>query len=175
VDSAILRAGAQPVERAEGGRLAELYLQHGDAAVRLAYLLTGDRALAEDLVQDAFVKLAGRLVHLRDPGAFDAYLRRTVVNLANSYYRRKRLERAFLKREEREARLAEVGIDASARDELWGAMRRLSDRQRAAIVLRYYEDLSEQQVADILNCRPGTVKSLVSRGLAILRGEITDG
>src|SRR2546425_5121537 len=174
VDSAILRAGAQPVERAEGGRLAELFQQHGDAAVRLAYLLTGDRALAEDLVQDAFVKLAGRLVHLRDPGAFDAYLRRTVVNLANSYYRRKRLERAYLKRQEREARLAEVGIDASARDELWGATRRLSDRQRAAIVLRYYEDLSEQQVADILNCRPGTVKSLVSRGLTILRGEITD-
>src|SRR2546425_9958607 len=92
------------------GRLGELYVRHGDAAVRLAYLLTGDRALAEDLVQDAFVKLAGRLVHLRDPGAFDAYLRRTVVNLANSYYRRKRLERAYLKRQEREARLAEVGI-----------------------------------------------------------------
>jgi RNA polymerase sigma-70 factor (sigma-E family) len=174
VDSAILRAGAQPVERAEGGRLAELYLQHGDTAVRLAYLLTGDRALAEDLVQDAFVKLAGRLMHLRDQGAFDAYLRRTVVNLANSHYRRKRLERAYLKREEREVRWAEAGIDPGARDELWGAMRRLSDRQRAAIVLRYYEDLSEQQVADILNCRPGTVKSLVSRGLAILRGEITD-
>src|SRR5437899_8198778 len=103
----------------EAGRLGELYLAHADGAVRLAYLLTGDRALAEDLVQDAFVKLAGRLVHLRDPGAFDAYLRRTVVNLANSYYRRKRPERAYLKRQEREARLAEVGIDASARDELW--------------------------------------------------------
>jgi RNA polymerase sigma-70 factor (sigma-E family) len=174
VDSAILRAGAQPVERAEGGRLAELFRQHGDGAVRLAYLLTGDRSLAEDLVQDAFVKLAGRLVHLRDPGAFEAYLRRTVVNLANSFYRRKRLERAYLKREEGSARTAEVQIDPGARDELWGAMRRLSERQRAAIVLRYYEDLSEQQVAEILKCRPGTVKSLVSRGLATLRGEITD-
>src|SRR5712691_13127442 len=99
VDSAILRAGAQPVERAEGGRLGELFQQHGDGAVRLAYLLTGDRALAEDLVQDAFVKLAGRLVHLRDPGAFDAYLRRTVVNLANSHHRRKRVERAYLLRQ----------------------------------------------------------------------------
>jgi RNA polymerase sigma-70 factor (sigma-E family) len=175
VDSALLRAGAQQAERAEGGRLAELYVQHGDGAIRLAYLLTGDRALAEDLVQDAFVKLAGRLVHLRDPGAFDAYLRRTVVNLANSHYRRKRLERAYLRQEQGAARSAEGPFDPGARDELWGALRRLSERQRAAIVLRYYEDLTEQQVADILNCRPGTVKSLVSRGLAVLRGETTDG
>jgi RNA polymerase sigma-70 factor (sigma-E family) len=175
VGSATLRAGAQPVEGAEGGRLAELYLQHGEAAVRLAYLLTGDRALAEDLVQDAFVKLAGRLVHLRDPGAFDAYLRRTVVNLTNSHFRRKRLERAYLKREQRAARSEPIQIDPAERDEMWGAMRRLSERQRAAIVLRYYEDLSEHQVAEILNCRPGTVKSLVSRGLATLRGEIAHG
>ena len=67
---------------AEGGPLAELYVRHAAEATRLAYMLTGDRQLAEDLVQDAFVKLAGRLVHLRDPGAFDAYLRRTIVNLA---------------------------------------------------------------------------------------------
>ena len=174
VDSAVLAADVRPAERAEGGRLAELYLRYGDGAIRLAYLLTGDRALAEDLVQDAFVKLTGRLVHLRDPGAFDAYLRRTVVNLANSHYRRKRLERAYLKREEHVARVVDVPPDPGARDELWGAMRQLTERQRAAIVLRYYEDLSEQQVADILNCRPGTVKSLVSRGLAVLRGEITD-
>src|SRR5919198_5236446 len=90
------------VERMAGpetGRLGDLYLRHADEAVRLAYLLTGDRHLAEDLVQDTFVRLAGRLVHLRDPGAFHAYLRRTVVNLTNSHYRRKRLERAYLRRE----------------------------------------------------------------------------
>jgi RNA polymerase sigma-70 factor (sigma-E family) len=159
----------------EAGRLADLYLRHGDDAVRLAYLLTGDRGLAEDLVQDAFVKLAGRLVHLRDPGAFDAYLRRTVVNLANSHFRRKRLERAYLRREQSGVTVEETIPDPGHRDELWEAMKRLSPRQRAAIVLRYYEDLSEQRVAEILNCRPGTVKSLVSRGLAILRGEIADG
>src|SRR6059036_3838497 len=125
VDSAILRAGARPVERAEGGRLAVLFQQHGDSAVRLAYLLTGDRALAEDLVQDAFVKLAGRLVHLRDPGAFDAYLRRTVVNLANSHFRRKRLERAYLKRERGGIQTEESLPDPGPRDELWEAMNRL--------------------------------------------------
>src|SRR6266567_6948644 len=80
----------------EAGRLGDLYRGHADGAVRLAYLLTGDRALAEDLVQDAFVRLAGRLVHLRDQQAFEAYLRRTVVNLSNSYFRRRKVERAFL-------------------------------------------------------------------------------
>src|SRR6059036_3671812 len=130
VDSAILRAGARPVERAEGGRLAVLFQQHGDSAVRLAYLLTGDHALAEDLVQDAFVKLAGRLAHLRDPGAFEAYLRRTIVNLTNSYFRRKRLEREHLKRERTAVPANPVLPDLAARDEMWEAMKRLSPRQR---------------------------------------------
>src|SRR5438034_9130971 len=100
------------------GRLGQLYLRHADDAVRLAYLLTGDHALAEDLVQDAFVKLAGRLAHLRDPGAFEAYLRRTIVNLTNSYFRRKRLEREHLKRERTAAPPNPVLPDLAARDEL---------------------------------------------------------
>src|SRR2546428_6235029 len=106
----------------DAGRLGELYLRHADDAVRLAYLLTGERALAEDLVQDAFVKLAGRLVHLRDPGAFDAYLRRTVVSLANSHFRRKRLERAYLKRERGGMQTEESLPGPGPRDELWEAM-----------------------------------------------------
>src|SRR5439155_1804654 len=125
VDSAMLRAGAQPAERVEGGRLAELFLQHGDGAVRLAYLLTGDRALAEDLAQDAFVRLAGRLVHLRDPGAFDAYLRGTVVNLTHSYFRRKRVEGMYLKRAQATfdpASLQGQDWPAEDREELWRAL-----------------------------------------------------
>lgn len=158
----------------DGGRLGELYRQHADGAVRLAYLLTGDRALAEDLVQDAFVRLAGRLVHLRDPGAFHAYLRRTVVNLANSHFRHRKVERQYLRRAEAafEPHAALPDRPVEEREELWVALQRLSERQRAAIVLRFYEDLSEAQVAEILKCRPGTVKSLVSRGLESLRGEI---
>jgi RNA polymerase sigma-70 factor (sigma-E family) len=160
---------------AETGRLGELYLRHAHDAVRLAYLLTGDRALAEDLVQDAFVRLAGRLVHLRDAGAFDAYLQRTVVNLSRSYFRRRKVERAYVERTGRAiGPAATPGSDRSPedRDLLWRAVGRLSQRQRAAIVLRFYEDLSEQRVAELLNCRPGTVKSLVSRGLETLRDEI---
>jgi RNA polymerase sigma-70 factor (sigma-E family) len=161
----------------ETGRLGELYLRHADDAVRLAYLLTGDHALAEDLVQDAFVRLAGRLVHLRDPGAFDAYLRRTVVNLANSHFRRRKVERAYVQRAG--GAIGPQGTQLPGRSveeqqDLWQALERLSRRQRAALVLRFYEDLPERKVAEILRCRPGTVKSLVSRGLETLRNEIGD-
>ena len=69
--------------------LAALYERHADDAVGLAYLLTGDRALAEDLMQEAFVRIAARFRHIRDPAAFGTYLRRTVINLANSHFRRR--------------------------------------------------------------------------------------
>ena len=75
-----------------------MYLTHGSAALRLAFLLTGNRALAEDIAQDAFARMAGRLAHLRDPAAFGAYLRQTVVNLVRMHWRRERLERALLRR-----------------------------------------------------------------------------
>ncbi len=164
------------VTEAEGGRLAELYVRHAAEAARLAYLLTGDRQLAEDLVQDAFVRLAGRLVHLRDAGAFDAYLRRTVVNLANSHFRRKRVERMYLGRSAAEPPVFGHEPDTGRRDELWNGLQRLPVRQRTAIVLRIYEDLPEQRVAEILGCRPGTVRSLVSRGLAEMRVHVrSDG
>jgi RNA polymerase sigma-70 factor (sigma-E family) len=166
------REHAQVTEAEGGGRLAELYERHAAEAIRLAYLLTGDRPLAEDLVQDAFVKLAGRLVHLRDPGAFDAYLRRTVVNLANSHFRRRRVERAYLRRSAAEPARFEEPHDAGRRDELWRDLQRLPARQRTAIVLRIYEDLPELRVAEILGCPPGTVRSLVSRGLAELRTHV---
>src|SRR5439155_3860563 len=73
------------------GRLGRLYRQHAAGAVRLAFLLTGDRGLAEDLVHDAFVRLAGRFRDLRNPDAFEWYLRRTVVNLARSHFRHARV------------------------------------------------------------------------------------
>lgn len=170
----MLRSSVDHVAAPDTGRLGELYARHADDAVRLAFLLTGDRGLAEDLVQDAFVRLAGRLVHLRDPGAFDAYLRRTVLNLTNSHFRRKRVERAYLARARGAIGTQEGRSDPSVedRDALWRALGRLSKRQRVAIVLRFYEDLSEREVSEILKCRPGTVKSLVSRGLATLRNEI---
>jgi RNA polymerase sigma factor (sigma-70 family) len=80
-------------------QLANLYVTHAPDGIRLAFLLTGDWAVAEDLVQEAFVRLVGRLRHLRDPAAFSAYLRRTIVNLATSHFRHRRVERDYLERE----------------------------------------------------------------------------
>lgn len=152
----------------ERGSLADLYVEHAPDGIRLAFLLTGDRALAEDLVQDAFARLIGRLRHLRDPNAFGAYLRRTIVNLATSHFRHRRVERAYLERA-----ATSPAVQANPNEDLDEAMHtallRLPQRQRAAIVLRFYEDLSDVQTAAILNCSPGTVRSLVSRGMTTLR------
>lgn len=156
------------VEPAARG-LDELYVRHAPAAFRTAYFLTGDRDLAEDLVQDAFVRVAGRFRHLRAPAAFDAYLRRTILNLFTSHLRRLRLERAELKRRAAEVQPGTVDPDPTIHDELWSKVCRLPERQRAAIVLRFYEDLSERETAETLGCSMGAVNSLVAHAMATLR------
>jgi RNA polymerase sigma-70 factor (sigma-E family) len=148
-----------------------LYRQHSRAAYGLAYVLTSNPTLAEDLVHDAFIAVVAKRGQLRDPNAFAAYLRRAVINAANSHFRRHKVAMTFVER----------GPDPSNHDAadpagfvgmehtLAGALRRLPERQRLAIVCRFYLDMSEQQTADALACRPGTAKALVSRGLAALR------
>ncbi len=139
-----------------GGRdLARLYEQHAPAALRLAYLLTGDHGLAEDLVQDAFVRVIGRFGQLRDEMGFDAHLRRTVVNLSCGTFRRARVAPATQE-------------ELEERDELWRRLDSVAPRQRAALVLRYYEDLSEEQAAQVLGCSTRALRSLTSRGLQAL-------
>jgi RNA polymerase sigma-70 factor (sigma-E family) len=150
--------------------LADLYEEHAGSAYRLAYLLTGDADLAEDLVQDAFVKLIGRFADLRSREAFDAYLRRTVVNLSYGLFRRRRVERAYLARERAWAAGSPVGLpDIEQQDLLWTQLLAIAPRQRAAMVLRYYDDLTEHQTADVLGCSVRTVNSLVARGLQAMR------
>jgi RNA polymerase sigma-70 factor (sigma-E family) len=150
--------------------LAELYERHAPAAGRLAYLLTGDPTQAEDLVQEAFVRVAGRFRHLRVPDAFEPYLRRTIVNLHSSQLRRRRLERSYIEREKASApRDAATTHDPGERDHLWRELLALPPRQRAAVVLRYYEDLSERETADVLRCSVSAVKSLTARAMETLR------
>lgn len=156
-------------EQGRGSRLGEIYERSAPAGFRLAYLLTGDRALAEDLVQEAFLRFVGRLHHVRDPQAFDAYLRRTIVNLSKDLFRRRALERSYLERRTAELREGHTDPDVAAYDSMRAALLSLPPRQRAAIVLRYYEDLRESEIADLLRCRPATVRSLVARGLETLR------
>jgi len=158
----------------KAGRLEELFLRHAPAAGRLAYLLTGDRDQADDLVQDAFVHLARRFAHLRDPEAFPTYLQRTVVNLARSQFRRRRVERAYLRAEASRPATPAVELDRDEADRMAAALLGLPERQRAAVVLRFYADLSVERTAEIMRCRPGTVKSLVFKALSNLRGVIDD-
>jgi RNA polymerase sigma-70 factor (sigma-E family) len=152
-------------------RLAALYEEHVGRAVGLATLLTGDRHVAEDIGHDAFLKVAGRFGDLRDPQAFGAYLRRTVVNMCRARARRQGRERDAL---DREVRIEVVDPDRTAedRDQLWPAIRRLPYRQRAAVVLRYWEDLSEAQIAATMRCSPRAVNALLSRAMAMLRTEV---
>ncbi len=166
----IAEVGGAHVRDREG--LGDLYRRSAPGALRLAYLLTGDRDLAEDLMQDAFVRVAGRLVHLRQPAAFDAYLRRTVVNLSKNHFRRRAIERAYLAKEQPTDEIAGHDRSVVERRAMLGALHHLPHRQRAAIVLRFYEDLPEDAVAEILRCRPATVRSLVFRGVKALRSEI---
>ena len=141
--------------------LVELYRSHYGPMVRLAYLLTSNNALAEELVQDAFVKVHRNWASASNP---PAYLRTAVVNATRSYHRRRVLE---LERRPRPPDPAEL-----VADEMWDALQTLPHRQRAAIVLRFYEDLPEDEIASALGCRPNTVRSAIHRGLARLRKEI---
>jgi RNA polymerase sigma-70 factor (sigma-E family) len=168
-------------ERDASGRsdgLAELYRRHAPGGFRLAFLLTGSRAAAEDLLHDAFVRVAGRFRHLRFPEAFDPYLRSTIVNLHISQLRKQRSERIYVERERRRDPDVQVLPDVAGRDELWEALMALPPRQRAAVVLRFYEDLSERQAAEVMGSSLEALRSAVARGMRTLRsaigGEIDD-
>ena len=154
------------------GGLAELYERHAPAAGRLAYLLTGSHEQAEDLVQEAFVRVVGRFGHLRMPDAFPAYLRTTIVNLHTSGLRRRRLERAYLEREAGRRVQTASPPDVGNRQALWAALQRLPARQRAVVVLRYYEDLSEAETAHAMRCSVAAVKSMTARAMQTLRERV---
>jgi RNA polymerase sigma-70 factor (sigma-E family) len=161
------------VGQSSRGELAEFYAAHANSAKRLAYLLTGDNELAEDITQDAFVKIAGRIGGLRNRDASAAYLRQTVVNLSRSHFRRKRVERNYLQREASMHRIETVeGRDISVAEGLWHELQHLAYRQRCAVVLRYYEDLSEQQAAEVLGCSVGALKALTNRAMEQLRANV---
>lgn len=156
--------------------LAETYLRYSDGAYRLAYVLTGDHHVAEELVQEGFVRLWARFGDWRDSRWFDAYLRKTIVNLSRSRARRLKLEGTFSERQRREKAGGSAQFpDVEGIHEMWQALMQLPQRQRAALYFRYYEDLSEVETADILGCSQGALKSLVLRGLKKLRGTELEG
>lgn len=151
--------------------LEDLYVRHMPGAVRVASLITGDADLAQDIAQDAFLRSVGRFRHLRQPEAFEAYLRRAVVNACTSHFRRRKVEAAYLRGQARGTAPVDEP-DHSRRDELRAALSILPARQRAAVVLRYYVDLSEQQAGETLGCSTAAVRSMVARAMETLRERI---
>jgi RNA polymerase sigma factor (sigma-70 family) len=140
----------------------ELYQTHFAEMVRLAVLLLDSDVFAEDLVHDAFIRVQSHWHTIDRP---HAYLRRTVVNACRSSHRR-------LLRERRAARFASTPVYDLEADELLDALAKLPYRQRAAVTLRYYEQLTYAEIADAMDCPEGTAASLLRRGMAQLRRTI---
>ncbi len=134
--------------------------------VRLARLIVGSTAVAEELVHDAFVALLRR-DKVESPGA---YLRQAVVNNCRSHARRRSLGR--VKVAELVASTPADPVLPPELDETWNALRLVSTKQRVALVLRFYADLKVDDIAEAMGERPGTVKSLLHRGLTTLRKEL---
>ncbi len=147
---------------------------HQTAALRLAYLLTGDAGLAEDVVADAFARMYGRWRRDRidDPRA---YLRRTIVNQIRDGFRRtatRRKHEVSRRQSEPTSGAADEGV--ADRDRLRRALLLLSPRQRATVVLRILEDFSEADTAALLGVSAGTVKAHLSRGIEQLRAALNE-
>jgi RNA polymerase sigma-70 factor (sigma-E family) len=160
------------VTRSADQRLSDLYAAHATGVRRLAYLATGDPHEAEDLLQEAFVRLAGRLLTLRDPERAAGYLYRTVINLARDHGRRLRRDRELREHLAPETPIASQ--DLGDRGQVWSALLKLPVRHRAVLFFRYYMDLSEAQTAEILNCSTSAVKSLNHRASQSLKNQLEE-
>lgn len=145
------------------GQLEALYRRHHAASVRLAHLLVGDRARAEELAQDAFVRLAPKLAEADNPGG---YLRTILVNLCRDDRRRDAMARRHPAEPSPDAAPPSLPATTTA---VWQALQQLPDRQRDAVALRYYADLPTDEIARLLDARPATVRSLIHRGLTTLK------
>jgi RNA polymerase sigma-70 factor (sigma-E family) len=174
-------SGPSPMWAAESA-VTELYAAHWASLVRLAWLLLRDQALAEEVVQDAFISVHAAWSSLRRADRAEAYLRRAVVNAARSSLRHRGVEERHLARERSNpagaygarphASAEDVALDHEATSAMVRALGRLPRRQREVLTLRYYLDLSEAQIADALGISNGAVKAHAHRGLASLRGVV---
>jgi RNA polymerase sigma-70 factor (sigma-E family) len=158
--------------RGDADGFAEFANARSHALFRTCCLLVGDRGLAEDLLQEALTTTYVRWRKLRDPALAEAYTRKVITTTAISWWRRKswQAERPWDDVPERGA--AGHAEDITVQAWLWDELQALPPRQRAAIVLRYYEDLTEVQTAEAMGCSVGTVKSQVFDALRRLRGRL---
>ncbi|MES9520865.1 SigE family RNA polymerase sigma factor [Streptomyces capoamus] len=150
--------------------LTETYRAHYRSLLGLAALLLDDTASCEDVVQEAFIRVHSARKRVRDPEKTLAYLRQTVVNLSRSTLRRRILGLKLLSKPMPDMASAEEGAyDQLERRDLIKAMKGLQRRQREVLVLRYFADMTEAQVAETLGISLGSVKAYGSRGIAALR------
>jgi RNA polymerase sigma factor (sigma-70 family) len=152
--------------------LANLYARHASDAARLAYLLTGDRHVAEDIAHDAIVRVGGRLLGLREPEKAAGYLFRTVVNLSRGHGRALTRDRKLRERLG-PARPTEQP-DLPEREHLWQALMKLSQRHRTALYLRYYLGLPEAEAAHVLGISVSAMKSLTKRAIQACRKRLSE-
>lgn len=151
---------------------AQFVREQTTALLRSAYLLTGSSPAAEDLVQETLLRLFPKWDRVMAADVPMAYVRRSLVN--GFLNQRRRPQSREIVVDEVPERLdpgvgRDIGVDVSNRDLVWRLLATLPDRQRAALVMRYFEDLADPEIAESLGCRLGTVRSLISRGLATLR------
>ena len=137
--------------------------------LRYAVMLTGDAHLAEDVVQDTMVRVHTHWRRVQAADSPDRYVRRMVTNTYLSWRRGGWFRRAVTMPVVPELRVPDGTDEVTVRHEMWERLAGLPGRQRAALVLRYYEDLPDADIADALDCAAGTVRSLISRGLESLR------
>lgn len=166
-------SGVGLFERAELGEsddVAALFRRHYAGMCRLAFVIVGDAHAAEEIVMDAMLKTFSGWRRIRDRASTEAYLRRAVVNGCRSKIRRKSVEtRAAVVMRGRLRPPDEWADEASGtRDEVWKAVLALPERQRSCVVLRYYEDLPEAEIAELMECSIGTVKSQLHKARARL-------
>jgi RNA polymerase sigma factor (sigma-70 family) len=160
----MINRGVEPRTSARGVEdIEQLYSSVAPRLRRVAYLMVGQAEIAEEVVQEAFVRTYQRLASVDTPAA---YLRTTVVNLCLSWRGRRALERRHRPQGQMIVEMPEV-------DETWGLLSRLPRQQRVAVILRYYEDLPFEEIAAILGCRPATARSHLHRAIATLRKEMT--
>ncbi|MFJ6935859.1 SigE family RNA polymerase sigma factor [Streptomyces sp. NPDC101132] len=150
------------------GGFDEFAAARWERLVRIAFLLTGDFHEAEDLVQTTLIKVHGRWHRIRAE-SLDAYVRRALVNTHRSRLRRRTITQLLVPRLPEEAAPAPPGGEVEERDAMLTLLDTLAPRQRAVLVLRFWEDLTEEETARVLDCSVGTVKSQASRALARLR------
>lgn len=174
----MLRSAAGADDRTSA--LIDLFDQEYTGLCRLVFVITGDACLAEDVVSEAFLRVFSRRWEVGDPGRFPAYLRRAAVNRARSVVRRRGPESRANLAEAGTASTAEgpadPGTQAVAHDQsgsVWRAVLDLPPRQRAAVVLRYYQDLSDDEIAFTMRCSPGTVRSQLFKARAALHRSLS--